>query len=199
VGWGYESNRVFCVVRHPVDKALSKFKMLWGHAKRGHNHTIIKGAHLWLQNIAANYMRWFCFASHMIPQYQFIWDTKGVRTCHHILRFEFVVKDYNDLMITYNKSSKKYYSNKSAPVIRHHKIDNDSLNMSSISKETIQLVEKAYWMDMCLLGIDTEAEGPIIPYDGFSNFTGLNLILHDLNSTLRSEFCYVNHSVHSLF
>jgi hypothetical protein len=189
----YENSSVFCVVRHPVDKALSKFKMMFGKAKRVHNLTIVEEAHLWLKNVASDYLRWFCFDSHMIPQYQFIWDTKGVRTCHHTLRFENVVQDYNELMITYNKSSDKILTDDNSKSFRKHGDTMNSLSLRNISSETIRLVEKAYWMDMCLLGYDTEAEGPIT-YDDFSQFKGLNLSMNYMG------FCFTkNHTSKSLY
>ena len=75
--WGpynpYKDNKTFCVVRHPVDKAVSEFKMR--HPKELNQPDTLLKLEKWLR-----IKQWWSGGGidcHMVPQYEYIWDENG--------------------------------------------------------------------------------------------------------------------------
>jgi hypothetical protein len=104
--------RVFCISRHPYDRAVSEYKYLlsvpWGR-HNGKQMGVPLGEHpvcseedlnLFIQRsmdkIQQN--RRYIFDCHFVPQVQYIWNEEGERTCHDIIPLSELSTSFDDLM-----------------------------------------------------------------------------------------------------
>ena len=96
----YLRKTTFCVVRDPLARALSEFK-LWRAQRLARNESRVvamdemTSANAYLRHTfgpeavtRGGASRGHGADCHLLPQSQYVWDAAGVRTCTHVLRFE---------------------------------------------------------------------------------------------------------------
>lgn len=97
----YDSKDTFCVVRNPYSRIVSEYKYRFGKDK---TKLTKKALNEWIQNelvklVNTNNFKYNC---HLIPQYDYIYDNNGNKTCKHILKSENLNDEFNNLMKDYD-------------------------------------------------------------------------------------------------
>jgi hypothetical protein len=178
----YNDSGVLCVVRDPRDRALSEFsKGISGDSELG---SVMADVNAFLTDLAANlWGKKICWNDcHFLPQYDYIFNRSGRRTCHHALRYgQNLKRQFDTLMDIHDRSARfpsEYPQGDSVDskdvgvsVVRglrterpsHH--DRSSIpTASEIHPEVAKIVRCAYALDMCLLGFDPTT-GADLPAD----------------------------------
>jgi len=98
----YSKGEVFCVVRDPLDRSLSRFR----HAtydKEIPAHCSVAFLNEWIRRqVGKVLVHRFHADCHFTPQVDFVYDpTSGESTCHHILRMTSLEVDFGGLMQRY--------------------------------------------------------------------------------------------------
>ena len=164
----YAAARTWCVVRNPLDRALSSFKMV--HAGREDAGAAL--ANDWLRATYSRLMYsppwdeelgepkrsapWIADDCHHLPQAAYVWDAAGARTCGRALRFERLGEEFDRLMRSRNVS----FAWGRAARVRHHGTTN--VTTADLAPRVRALIEHVYLDDFCRLGYPTE----------FANCTG---------------------------
>ena len=151
----YSNRPLLCVCRDPVDKILSKYKMDGWATQRS---ITVDGASEWItaRLAAIHTMRGDSFC-HVMPQYEFIWDEDGARTCQHVVRFEDnVAQSVNKLLDAYSQSSQQQQRRMKlrGPRVGDGTIRHPLTNLSvlDLPLKVAASVRRFYWRDYCLLG-----------------------------------------------
>lgn len=106
----YKQRRVFCVVRHPYERALSEYKYLlaepWGDVnpnKMGQRRCSAEGLNRFLQSVVVKVLMGSKFVNdcHMLPQVAYLADEHNPG-CHDVLRFEALPDAFNSYMAKKN-------------------------------------------------------------------------------------------------
>ena len=147
-------NIVFCVVRDPLMRALSNYVSLLSPQKIKDWHKLspelmLQDAEEWLVNIPTRKPgKYNC---RLVPQYQYVWDSDGERTCNHVFRYEDgIAAAYNRLLQTY-QLSKKQLSGIVSDLDTKQQMIFDAL-AGNISQRVESVVHAHYAEDYCLLG-----------------------------------------------
>lgn len=164
----YAAARTWCVVRNPLDRALSSFKMV--HAGREDAGAAL--ANDWLRATYSRLMYsppweqqlgepkrsapWIVDDCHHLPQAAYVWDAAGARTCGRVLRFEALGEEFDRLMASVNVS----FAWAKAERMQHHGRSN--VTTADLAPRVRALIEHVYLEDFCRLGYPTE----------FANCTG---------------------------
>ena len=96
-------SRTFCLVRDPLDKALSEFKMrnLGIHAILTRDQAQASADEYLGQTLEhdSRHGMWG-HDCHLTPQHFYIWDEEGRRTCHDVVRYDHDAfeRRFNELM-----------------------------------------------------------------------------------------------------
>ena len=157
--WGNQKKTAtFCVVRHPLDRLLSEYKMTEEHKPSMNNSAALNK---WiLQAVATASRREFWLnrgQCHFLPQVEFVWDGSGQRTCQHTLCYEHLATDYDLLMRqllgpykTNGHDRLTWVPLDATRPVTHHGATN--LTIADIGADAKHSVEKLYLKDMCFFG-----------------------------------------------
>uniref|UniRef100_A0A7S2RWM4 Carbohydrate sulfotransferase n=1 Tax=Rhizochromulina marina TaxID=1034831 RepID=A0A7S2RWM4_9STRA len=142
--WNPGNVSLFCVVREPLDRALSEFKMRHKNAVGD-----VAAAEDFLVNLVKRYARNPASSDcHLVPQFLYIWGQEGRRTCHHVIHYEDGLNaQLEALMAAYDIA---WPPSRGMNKISHH--PPSSVSPSDIAPDIAALVRAVYWKDMCLLG-----------------------------------------------
>lgn len=143
----YKRERTFCVVRDPLDRLLSEFKMKHAHALNS-SHAAVA----FMKSIISSAKK---FANpvmvskncHLWPQHLYVWDEEGKCTCQHVLRYEKLEKDFDSLMESLGSS----FRMKDNPFRQQHH-QSSRLTVRDIPADVAKQVRATYSKDMVLLG-----------------------------------------------
>mmetsp|Transcript_14645 Transcript_14645/g.27506 ORF Transcript_14645/g.27506 Transcript_14645/m.27506 type:complete len:279 (+) Transcript_14645:130-966(+) len=97
----YQQCDTFCVVRNPLTRLMSEFRYETFSCDRD-------GFEKWATSVLDSAERGVSMARdcHLIPQHHFVWANgdprKGPKTCSHVLRYENLTAEFNELMIQKN-------------------------------------------------------------------------------------------------
>jgi len=157
----YRKSDVFCVTRHPYERAISEYKYLlsvpWGQNKpgvldrepctpEGLNHFLKTAMRMVLSG------RKYVNDCHMLPQSEFIWDEQDHQVCNKVLRFEDMPHAFNNLMADTGYSVRSDHSENQSPGC-------PTLSMASLEDETRILMNKVYAEDFRRLAYSTTIGG----------------------------------------
>ena len=110
----YEGAELYCVVRDPLDRALSEFKMrnpgLEGSKPDAQEFLVELAARLTTKKMCRN-------DCHFMPQFEYVYDWNGKRTCHHAIRYGPKLKEGFDALM---KSKGLSHRLSSEPIFTHH-------------------------------------------------------------------------------
>ena len=93
----YKKDETFCVIRDPVDRMVSEYAYRHkGMSEKNNKYAMNQ----WLREQLNNRDNTVDggLNCHFIPQYEFIYDDNGKRTCDNVLRFDNLTNEFNDLM-----------------------------------------------------------------------------------------------------
>lgn len=107
----YSSAEVFCITRHPYERAVSEYKYLlsvpWGRLSGKQWHARLdafpacspEGLNYFIQHAIVEMRKHrYVFDCHLIPQTDYIWDAAGQPTCHDVLRIADLPVAFDELM-----------------------------------------------------------------------------------------------------
>lgn len=142
----YAPNATWCVVRDPVDRALSVYKET--HVGAALNDSASAGA--WLRRTLAGFSGAFPVGRqcHLVPQVEYVFDAGGGRACGRVLRFETLARDVDALMASVGLAwrwARDFGDRKT-----HHAPSN--LTAASLAPADASLVRRVYRDDGCRLG-----------------------------------------------
>jgi len=192
----YKGSEVLCVVRDPLDRALSEFKRgldtnegLSNSTADAHAFLIDLATHLWTKKLCWN-------ACHFLPQSAYVYNWYGRRTCHHVLRYGRSLKhqldsvldvhdesaahppsensrslsiDLNNLEVSRTRKlwTEHLEKQKEPPIQQYAHLDRSSIpSVSDIHPEVAKILRCAYALDMCLLGFDPATGAHLTPDKG---------------------------------
>jgi hypothetical protein len=95
----YAGRKVYCVLRHPVEKVISEFKM---RSKPGelNGPNVLKNLDLFLKR--KQYWDTGGIDCHMVPQYVYVWDQNGTSIClYELLLTYFNKPTYSIFLYSY--------------------------------------------------------------------------------------------------
>ena len=128
----YNLNKTFCVYRDPYERIVSEFKY------RNNSKTLKKeDLNNWIQNDLPNlFKQKYLKNCHIIPQYDFIFDENGNKTCDIILDFDNLNNDFNNLMKDYNYNVK----------LNNLKLNssNSNLTVNDLDENSKKIINKLY-------------------------------------------------------
>ena len=150
----YVAADTWCVVRHPLDRLLSMYKMQYAGVLDRLNSTT--SANHWLQTRFARVdPEWRDLSPakkddcHSLPQSMYVWDANGTRTCGLVLRFERIAHDFDALMKRHGIDFRWGESD-----VSHHLDTN--LTIADVLPSVRRLMEQKYLEDYCRLGYAPE-------------------------------------------
>jgi len=153
----YKSAEVFCVTRHPYDRAISEYKYLlsvpWGQNKPGvldREPCTPDGLNYFLQTSLQMVLEGKRFVNdcHMLPQNEFIWDSHR-QWCTDIMRFDRMPKVFNELM------GKRHYKVKLDHTENQSRGTCPDLSEEDLTNKTMAMLDQVYADDFSLLNYTT--------------------------------------------
>lgn len=135
---------LFTVVRNPYDRAVSLYYCPFAGYK-GKDKNNVEVFNKWIQDIATNQP-----GIVLMPQYQYIYNSTEIEKDNpqpmvdHILRYENLTAEFNDLM-------KTYILNISLPPVKYNKGQEHKFSASSLSQASLKIIQK-YRLDILILG-----------------------------------------------
>lgn len=167
----YQLSDVFCVTRHPYDRAVSEYSYLlsrpWGKSIREPElyrfpACSAKGLNHFLQSKVLQYQSWSKFINdcHFLPQSEYIWGSKGEKFCSSVLRLEDFPENFNSLMARRGYRSVRLpdqhtfiqHTAAEHKEQRHHETVCSELSVAALSFETRRALDSIYEEDFQRLG-----------------------------------------------
>ena len=154
----YAPNKTFCVLRDPIDRYLSEYKMNHRMSRlESEKDVAAMNEHMTKQ--ARNLVRAFDFDPefttikdcHLIPQHLFVWDAEGRCTCTHLVRFENVEEDFDALMRAHGYAYRLNETKRNT----HH--DPTPVTVANVSTSVQRMLRHAYADDYRLLFDESNA------------------------------------------
>lgn len=134
----YDSDDTFCVIRDPRDRMVSEYS--YRHKGKNDKNNK-KDMNKWLkENLNDENVYNGGLNCHFVPQHEYIYNDNNERTCNHILKFDNLTSEFNELMEKKNvdvRLSEKNKDNKS----------NFNLTIDDIDDENMQKIFKLYKKD----------------------------------------------------
>ena len=142
----------FVVVRNPYDRIISEYNCFF-YGYKGPNHDDLDVFNKWIEakvNLITRQIR-----GHMLPQHYYVYDANGTQIVDHILRYENLVEEFDNLMREYgipitmlpktNETVRHTYSDKASEAIRIFKA-------RDLSAANIKLINRVYGLDFEYFG-----------------------------------------------
>lgn len=136
----YKKDKTFCVIRNPYDRMVSEYK--YRNKKKKHTP---EDLNKWLHEklIPLNYMDGG-MNCHFIPQYEYIYDDNDKQVCDHIL-------DFNNLSADFNNMTKKHSINLQLSKSRKDNKTANSVSVKDLTNDTKELIKSVYYKDFDIL------------------------------------------------
>lgn len=132
-----DNDGTFCVIRDPFDRIVSEYKYKNGFSNDPkHMNDWIK------EHLIPKYTKGGNNC-HFLPQYEFVYDELGTKTCDHILRFDNLTEDFNKLTNKFNIDLKLEEN-------RKDNVSNNNLSVNDLNEENIRLIREIYSNDFLL-------------------------------------------------
>uniref|UniRef100_A0A6U9ILT9 Sulfotransferase domain-containing protein n=1 Tax=Zooxanthella nutricula TaxID=1333877 RepID=A0A6U9ILT9_9DINO len=154
----YEDADVFCITRHPYERAVSEYSWLaekewappwiWRTRSQVLPACSARGMNLFLRRALAAYQRGmrYMMDCHFLPQAEYIWDKSGRRVCHHVFRLdENLTSNINAL------AEEKGYPVRMGSRQVENEGDCQNLTAQDLSEATKMLLQEVYADDFRLL------------------------------------------------
>lgn len=146
--WPAAWRQTFCVVRDPLDRALSAFKHQTAHSRMGYR----------MLNDSAAASEWIVhelkrdgdFGCSFVGQHEYVWDAHGRRTCEHVLCFGGELHRHVDALMS--ELGVAVPTLQTIEAVRHHGPTN--LSADGLTHEAREAVAKRYSEDACFLGYE---------------------------------------------
>lgn len=138
LGNPYKDYNVFAVVRNPMTKIISAYNFLNRSKKNERN---AQHLNIWIKESFEKYKDDPHVHTNMIlPQHKFIYYEEPDCKVHHILRFENIKQEFENLTKQYGKP---------LTLSDHHRVftSNSGLSRKDLNKDTIEMIKDFYRKD----------------------------------------------------
>lgn len=134
----YDSDDTFCVIRDPKKRMVSEYAYRHKDMEDKNNK---ESMNEWLkENLNDENVYHGGKNCHFVPQYEYIYDDSGQKTCDTVLKFDNLTNEFNELM-TENGIDLKLND-----TVRHNK-SNFNLTVDDIDEENMKKIFKYYRKD----------------------------------------------------
>lgn len=172
----YKEQDSFCVVRHPLGRAVSQYKWMVKETVRHGSAFVLgricmdiiekhqcdaKGLNACLDRLLEPYYTEaennFTFSSgcHMRPQTDYLYGKGGGATCKHVLRFENLAPSFNELMKKF-KLPMRLKADQGSNIVD----DDCQLSVSDLNSTTLGSLKEVYSEDFTRLGYASNETEP---------------------------------------
>lgn len=136
----YKKDETFCVFRDPLERMLSEYK--YANPKTEHTPDHLNS---WVQDqlVPLNY-KYGGMDCHFLPQYEFIYDDDGNNICDNVLNFEYLSKEFNELLKKKNIDLQLGETRKDNETAK-------SVTILDFNDKTIKLIQSVYHQDFEML------------------------------------------------
>jgi len=130
-----KNNVTFTVVRNPYTRAISEYycKYFGYKGKDINNKTKMNN---WIRMKAKNHRK----GNHMSPQYHYVYNKHDKKIVDHVLRFENLTEEFNELM-------KKYFLNITLGKKTNVGRNSSSFSVANLTRLTIKMINSVYAED----------------------------------------------------
>ena len=144
-----KSMETFCVVRDPLDKLLSQYRMM----AKDRDLEVLATAQVKLCALMRMRFGHRCRSAHadchLWPQYDYVWDGEGRRTCDRVLFYETLAPEFDALMGLWGDRAR--LPPKENSVTHHSLIGNaTTVDAEHVDARLALMIRCAYQMDLCL-------------------------------------------------
>lgn len=158
----YQGADLFCVVRNPYERIISEHYYIRNDVQKSSETLAKEKLNQIIQQALRRYVpamhrgdamrkirgndRYFMNSGHYIPQYDFVYDDRHRRVIDHVLHFENLTAEFDDLMLRYEIPLRL-----PAKMFRHSE---KKLGVSDLTKATLELIEAVYSDDFREFGYE---------------------------------------------
>lgn len=153
----YKSATLFAVVRNPYERFISEYYYICSvyknvfracHADPNDatllNQVLVKQFNKVKQCKRKNTECYYMMGGHFIPQYDFIFDAYGNRMVDHVLHFENIEEEFDELMSENNYEDMDLSKKENQRKVRTKK---SVLDVDDLDKSTVELINELYSED----------------------------------------------------
>jgi hypothetical protein len=140
----YANKDTFCVIRDPYDRMVSEY-----HANSYstfHSSKDPRELNSWIQMKLREVMKISNYPGHFLPQHFYVYDHHRRQVVTHVLRYENLHMDFDNLMKRYNLDEIKL------PPKPAHATDGAFFTKESLSPDTIAMINDIYRADFRIFG-----------------------------------------------
>ena len=140
----YNKDKTFCVIRDPLERMVSEYTY---RNKNDPSMNDPKKMNDWIryylndETISGQGMN-----CHFVPQYEYVFDDNGNRTCDYMLDFNNLSNDFNNLMKQENIDLKLEDKDK-------HNKSTFTMSVSDLDEDNIKRIREIYHKDFSLLNM----------------------------------------------
>lgn len=130
---------LFAVVRNPYERCVSEYFCRWGGPSN--NLRTAEQMNKYIRSTLNKRVKkgWSaCSNKHFAPQFLYVFDGKGNRHVKHVLKFENLQQEFDQLMEQYKLPIR---------LTRHDNVSKKNLSVADLEPETIALIQKVYRRD----------------------------------------------------
>lgn len=139
----YNGKDTFCVIRNPYDRIVNEYEVSTSVSSKDPRQM-----NEWIQMRLREVMKMTTYPGHFLPQHLYVYNHHRKRTMTHILRYENLQEDFDQLMSQYNLNIKL----PPGEILKKAMDQNEYFSKMSLSPDSISLINELYGADFRAFG-----------------------------------------------